>query len=244
MDEPREAMPTNLEPSVLIRAEPIDAVRCRFLVDRPVDPDRWAYFAGPSAALGSPLAERLLAIDGVVAVLIAHNTVTITRTPPAGIPLLGPAMFRLRRLLGDNRAGADSWPALGRRVGEAIREHIASGAPAVSEAAHAAMPSEAELADRIRLALDEQVNPVLAGHGGGVELVEVRDNVAYLRMGGGCQGCGLADTTLRHGVEGVLRDLVPELGAIFDLTDHASGTSPYYRPGSGTPGRSPLGRRR
>jgi Fe-S cluster biogenesis protein NfuA len=223
-----------------IRAEPIDARRCRFIADRPLDPDRWAYFADRSRPGGSPLADRLLGIEGVAAVLIMHDSVIITRESNGGPPLIGPGLARLRRLLGDPKAGLDAWPALGRRVGAAIREHVAGGGPAVSPAAHAAMPSPAELAGRIRSVIDEHVNPVLAGHGGGVELVEVKDNVVYLRMGGGCQGCGLADTTLRHGVEAVLRDHVPEIGLIFDLTDHRSGSNPYYRAGPGRSGRSPM----
>lgn len=225
------------ENSVSIRAEPIDAIRCRFFVNRALDPGRWAYFNDRSVAAGSPLAERLLAIEGVAAVLIAHDSVTITRDAPSGVPVIGPALFRLRRLMGDRRAGADSWPRLGKQVGEAIREHLATGNPAVSDTAHAAMPTAAELADRVRQVLDEHVNPVVAGHGGRVELVEMKDNVPYLRMGGGCQGCGLADVTLRHGVEAILRDLVPELGPIFDLTNHAAGTAPYA---PGRSGRSPL----
>ncbi|WP_152052074.1 NifU family protein [Tautonia marina] len=228
------------ENSVTIRAEPIDAIRCRFLVNRALDPGRWAYFGDRGAAAGSPLAERLLAIEGVTAVLIAHDSATITRERPSGIPVIGPALFRLRRLMGDARAGADSWPRLGKQVGEAIRAHLATGDPAVSEAAHAAMPSSSVLADRVRQVLDEHVNPVVAGHGGRVELLEMKDNVAYLRMGGGCQGCGLADVTLRHGVEAILRDLVPELGPIFDLTNHAAGTAPYA---PGRSGRSPLANR-
>ena len=230
----------SISKSMSIRAEPIDARRCRFVASRPLDPGRWAYFADRARTLGSPLADRLLGIDGVAAVLIMHDSVVVTRASTGGLPLIGPGLARLRRLLGDSGAGADAWPELGRRVGAAIRGHVACGEPAVSPAAHAAMPSSAELTDRIRAALDEHVNPVLAGHGGGVELVEVKDNVAYLRMGGGCQGCGLADTTLRFGVEAVLRDLVPELGTLYDLTDHRAGLSPYFRPGSGRSGRSPM----
>ncbi|QDV32473.1 NifU family protein [Tautonia plasticadhaerens] len=234
----------SISESMSIRAEPIDARRCRFVADRPLDPGRWAYFSDRSHTLGSPLADRLLAVDGVAAVLIMHDAVIVTRISGGGPPLIGPGLARLRRLLGDSKAGLDSWPALGKRVGAEIRRHVAGGEPAVSPAAHAAMPSPTELADRIRAVLGEHVNPVLAGHGGGVELVEVRDNVAHLRMGGGCQGCGLADTTLRLGVEAVLRDHVPHLGLIYDLTDHRAGTAPYHRPGSGRPGRSPMAGRR
>ena len=60
-------------------------------------------------------------------------------------------------------------------------------------------------------------------------ILDVKDNVLYLQMWGGCQGCGLADMTLKHGVEAAVREAVPEIGEIFDLTDHASGRNPYHK---------------
>jgi len=86
------------------------------------------------------------------------------------------------------------------------------------------------LATRVQLVLDQQVNPGVASHGGFVELLEVRDATAYIALGGGCQGCGMADVTLRQGIEVAIRAAVPEIVAIVDTTDHASGTNPYYQP--------------
>ena len=63
-------------------------------------------------------------------------------------------------------------------------------------------------------------------------LVDLIDNVVYLRMSGGCQGCGLADITLRHGVDAAIREAVPEIGRIHDLTNHAAGVMPYRAGGS------------
>ena len=74
------------------------------------------------------------------------------------------------------------------------------------------------------------VAPMIAAHGGRIALVEVRENVAYLEMSGGCQGCGMARVTLRHGVERMIREAVPEIAGIVDVTDHAAGTRPYYAP--------------
>ncbi len=76
--------------------------------------------------------------------------------------------------------------------------------------------------------LDRQINPGVGSHGGMVSLVEVRDGAAYLRFGGGCQGCAAVDVTLKHGVETAIRAAVPEVTAIVDATDHAAGTNPYY----------------
>jgi Fe-S cluster biogenesis protein NfuA len=85
------------------------------------------------------------------------------------------------------------------------------------------VPNEAELRARIQRVLDEQVNPVIAGHGGGVSILDIKDNVVYVPMWGGCQGCGLADMTLKNGVKAAVRDAVPEVGEIIDLTNHRAG---------------------
>jgi Fe/S biogenesis protein NfuA len=76
--------------------------------------------------------------------------------------------------------------------------------------------------------LDQQINPQIAAHGGFAELVAVEAPIAYLRMGGGCQGCGMAAVTLSQGIEVMLVDAVPEITEVVDVTDHASGTNPYY----------------
>lgn len=85
-----------------------------------------------------------------------------------------------------------------------------------------------ELAQRIIEVLEVQVNPSIAMHGGRADLVGVDQLTAYLRLSGGCQGCGLARVTLSQGIEVALRDAVPELVSIVDVTDHASGTNPYF----------------
>ncbi len=82
---------------------------------------------------------------------------------------------------------------------------------------------------RVQEILERDVNPSLAAHGGYIELLEVKDADLYIHMGGGCQGCAQSQATLRQGVESQLRAAVPEIGTIFDTTDHAAGTNPYYR---------------
>lgn len=219
-----------MQPPITIRAEPLDvAARCRFTASTPVDPGRWTYVADRGDAAGSPLAERLFAVEGVEALVIAHDTVVVTRSGGADVPLIGPYLRMIRRTLGDRSARAVDWKAIGRGVGAAIRSHLASGAPAVSEALRAAMPSPEQLRNRVIRVLETQVNPVVADHGGGVELVDLIDNVVYVRMQGGCQGCGLADMTLKRGVEAALYESVPEIGAIHDLTNHAAGRAPYVQ---------------
>jgi len=83
------------------------------------------------------------------------------------------------------------------------------------------------LVDQVQQVLNEQVNPAIAAHGGGAELVSVDGTIAYLRLYGGCQGCGLAQVTLKQGIERTLLEAIPELTAVVDVTDHASGENPY-----------------
>ena len=85
-----------------------------------------------------------------------------------------------------------------------------------------------EVPQRVIQVLDEQINPAIASHGGFAELVAVEDSIAYLRLSGGCQGCGMAAVTLSQGIEVAILDTVPEITEVVDVTDHASGTNPYY----------------
>jgi Fe/S biogenesis protein NfuA len=84
------------------------------------------------------------------------------------------------------------------------------------------------IAQRVQDIVEHQVNPAIASHGGRAELVAVEEPVAYVRLHGGCQGCGMASVTLHQGIEVAIRDNVPEIEQVIDVTDHASGDSPYF----------------
>ncbi|MFO7590092.1 MAG: NifU family protein [Acidimicrobiia bacterium] len=84
------------------------------------------------------------------------------------------------------------------------------------------------LAQIIVQVLEEQINPSIASHGGRADLVAVEETIAYLRLSGGCQGCGLASVTLSQGIEVAILEAVPEIEKVVDVTDHASGANPYY----------------
>jgi Fe/S biogenesis protein NfuA len=90
---------------------------------------------------------------------------------------------------------------------------------------------ELDLKEKVQKLLDESVNPAVGMHGGHVELLDVKDSTVYIRMGGGCQGCGMADVTLKQGIERLIFEEAPEVTEILDVTDHASGNNPYYTPG-------------
>ncbi len=88
-----------------------------------------------------------------------------------------------------------------------------------------------ELRGKVQELIDTMINPAIAGHGGYVDLIDVQDNRVYLQRGGGCQGCGAADVTLKSGIERLIKDELPEIVEVLDTTDHASGTNPYYSAG-------------
>jgi Fe/S biogenesis protein NfuA len=99
------------------------------------------------------------------------------------------------------------------------------------DAPNAGVPKPAgPLAEAVQKALDDKINPAVASHGGFVELVAVDDGTAYLRFGGGCQGCGMINVTLKQGVEKIIFAEVPTIQRVLDVTDHASGSNPYYQP--------------
>jgi Fe/S biogenesis protein NfuA len=95
------------------------------------------------------------------------------------------------------------------------------------------------LAQKVQDVIDTVINPGVAAHSGNVSLEGVEDGVAYISFGGGCQGCGAADVTLKGGVERLVKQHVPEITAVRDSTDHAAGVSPYYVSTDGTK-ESPL----
>lgn len=95
------------------------------------------------------------------------------------------------------------------------------------------------LAAQVQQVIDDKINPGVAAHGGFVQLLDVKDRKVYIQLGGGCQGCGMADVTLKQGIEVMIREAVPEIEAIVDTTDHAGGTNPFYQPSKGG-GPTPL----
>jgi len=85
--------------------------------------------------------------------------------------------------------------------------------------------------------IDARINPGIAAHGGNVRLLDVKNDIAYIAFGGGCQGCGMVDVTLKQGVAVMIKEAVPDLKDVLDTTDHAAGENPYY---DGSNGDSPV----
>ena len=197
-----------MENEIRIQASPhpVDPMKCTFEVDRPILPDRSFFFASKERAVGSPLAERILALEGVESVLVAHNRLEVLQW-----------------------AGQD-WQTLGKEIGAIIRETLKSGEPPVSPEVFAGMLPPEQIRHVVQQVLDTQINPMVAQHGGVIHLLDVRENTVFIEMGGGCQGCAMSTATLKNGVERLIREFVPEVGEILDVTDHASGRNPFYAP--------------
>ncbi len=100
--------------------------------------------------------------------------------------------------------------------------------PGVTKAAIESAGPSGELADRVSHVLDTEINPAIAAHGGVINLIDVQGSEIFIEMAGGCQGCAMSRMTLRQGVERMVSQSVPEVTAIHDVTDHASGENPYF----------------
>lgn len=191
---------------IKIQAQVASQEVCQFTVDRPVYENGAVYFAAKKEAEGSPLAEKIFDVPNIASVLVHDNIVKVTKA--------------------DN----EDWMPIAKQVGVIIRTQLQSGTPAISPDIENNLPSEEEIRNKVKELLETQVNPAVASHGGFVQLIDVKKNNVYLQLGGGCQGCGMANVTLRQGIEKMIRQFIPQVGSILDVTDHASGTNPYYAP--------------
>jgi Fe-S cluster biogenesis protein NfuA len=179
---------------------------CRFTVNYPVYPQGKANCTDPKTAPNSPLLQDIFALGGVTQIMVAANSLTIEKD--------------------DDKP----WPSIGSKIGELLRSHISSGKPLIGDdLAHSTRLPDDELRRRIELLLAEKVPPVIYEHGGYIQVVDIKDAVVYLRMGGGCQGCSAAALTLKMHIERMLFSHLPEIKEIIDVTDHSSGTNPYYK---------------
>jgi Fe/S biogenesis protein NfuA len=102
--------------------------------------------------------------------------------------------------------------------------------PAPSTAEPGAVHLEGSVEERLQQLLDGEINPMLAQHGGFATLERVEGDTAYLGMGGGCQGCGLARMTLTEGIKTAIEEAIPEIAHVVDTTDHAAGENPFFAP--------------
>lgn len=193
---------------IRIKARPEDNGMCTFLVDRPVFEKHSAWFPNHRGVDElSPLASAIFKVDGVLSVLIHDTTVTVTRKDSSRLP----------------------WLPMAKQIGSIVREHLKTGKPVMSEAFLESLPPEETIRSKVQQVIDMEVNPGIAAHSGVIALERVEGNTVYITMGGGCQGCAASTITLRQGIHTAFRRAVPQIGAILDETDHATGANPYFK---------------
>jgi NFU1 iron-sulfur cluster scaffold homolog, mitochondrial len=199
---------------IQIQATPgMDGLTCHFQVSKPLLPKHSLLQKKTELRDGSPLLNSLFAIDGIETVFICGSALTVSCS------------------------SNEDWKSLGKKVGTAVRDCLSSQTPLFSDKfisdKFGAKPKsenglESPAGKAVQNLLDLDINPALASHGGHVELVEIREPIAFVKFSGGCQGCGMAQATLKNGVEANIREKVPEIIEVRDVTDHASGVSPYF----------------
>ena len=144
------------------------------------------------------LLEELFAVEGVSEVQVAEDTVTVVKSASL------------------------NWEELGKKIGSALRVAIQSGKKLIPDPSS---PKEIEKA--VKDFLHMQIRPALAQHGGSVELVEIKDDIVYIELSGGCRGCRMAQMTIKNGIETAIKQVVPSIKEVRDTTDHAAGNNPY-----------------
>ena len=192
---------------ILIKAQPSPTGdQCMFTVNQVLMKDCSWYFDSFESAAESSLAESLFSLEDVETVLVCEATVTVTRKDKTLV----------------------DWKPLAKEIGAAIRNAVEEGQSLIADKIISTIPSEDLIREGIQKVIDEEVNPGVAGHGGQINLLAVKGNSVTIQMGGGCQGCSAADLTLKQGIHTSFRKAVPEVGAIFDETDHTAGLNPFF----------------
>ena len=161
---------------------------------------------GKDDAKGLPLAERLMCLSGLEKIQLIGHLLVVTKT-------------------------ADRvWEDLSKEIGSILTSYLISSlALTPDDVEEKMMLMGRSTKEKVQYLIDMQINPGVAEHGGSVGVVAVKDNILYLRLYGGCQGCGAADFTLKQGIETIVKRAVPEIAQIIDLTNHHAGINPYYQ---------------
>ena len=177
--------------------------QCTFKVSEPLYPEHSAHFPSKEQSQGSPLIDKLFDLGNINDILVSNDKLTLNLK-------------------------SGTWEDTAPGVGAIIHGVLTSGDAPVSQAVTDAMLPSDEVRARVQKVLDDLINPAVASHGGFVNLVDVMENNVILQFGGGCHGCGMANVTLKYGVERTIREHVPGVGEVLDSTDHAAGVNPYY----------------
>ena len=195
---------------------------CYFTLSEILLDEGQLFCSSSKEARGSILFENLFEIEGVLEAVVEENRLIVKKT------------------------NKDSWVIVGKKIGEAIRDIVKKRVPIFSEeflkknlknsksssnSSKVLINEEAvesELGMKIQKVIDLKISPSLSAHGGSVQLVDIQNFVLYLNFMGGCQGCSQVSSTVKDGIEQVLKLEVPEIIEIRDITDHSLGDKPYF----------------
>lgn len=157
-------------------------------------------------AQGLPLAEKLMNTTAVEKLQLIGHLLVVTRTAER------------------------EWNDLGPEIESILTSYLISGEALTPADVHDQMMLIGRnTKEKVQYLLDTQINPGVAEHGGSVQVMDVKDGGVYVRLHGGCQGCGAADFTLKQGIETIVKRAVPEIQQVIDVTNHDAGLNPYYR---------------
>jgi Fe-S cluster biogenesis protein NfuA len=178
---------------------------CRFTTERTLYVGVKTFTDGDEAK-GMPLAESLIRLSGVARIQLIGHLLVVTRTDDG------------------------EWIDLANEIEAILTAYLISDRALTREDVQEQMMLVGrDTKEKVQYLVDTQINPGVAEHGGSVQVVDIRERSLYLRLHGGCQGCGAADFTLRQGIETIVKRAVPEIDQIIDLTNHSAGTNPYYQ---------------
>jgi NFU1 iron-sulfur cluster scaffold homolog, mitochondrial len=180
---------------------------CRFDTSTPLLPFGKLHFRKENQTNSPALITALFSIEGITEVAVRENSLLVSTT------------------------SASSWQKIGKQVGQAIRDNLTKSFEEFEHASRVSQESaepSSETSQRIQKILDEKINPSVAKHGGRIQFMEYKEGRVYITMEGGCQGCSMSKVTLKSGVERTLREEIPDLLEVVDVTDHHSGEKPFY----------------
>lgn len=162
--------------------------------------------ANVNEASGFPLAEKLICIPGVDRIQLIGHLLVVTKTVDK------------------------QWSEVSKEIESVLTAYLISGLALTSEEVDdQRMLIGRNTKEKVQYLIDTHINPGVAEHGGFVRVVNVNEDTVYLKLGGGCHGCGAADFTLKQGIETIIKRAVPEIKQIIDTTNHSAGINPYYR---------------
>lgn len=186
----------------MVTANIIDEMTCQFQVDKTIASETFSIESAESASF-SPLAKKLFGFPWVDRLVIKPSSVELTKKDWVDWDIIVEPLTGL--------------------LDEYFAKMTAPEKPLPTKAAVASSESE-----QIQAYIESQINPALAMHGGFVELKSFENHVAYLSMGGGCQGCASSQATMADGIENALKNQFPFVHHVVDVTNHALGNNPFY----------------